>query len=249
MAGRKPENVKKRVFSALVCALLLLGCIFAVSCGAHGGNQDEAQMRLYFVRHGQTDTNVAGLLVGTSGDPQLTDEGRTMALQLGEGLSEIPFSAVYASPLTRAEDKAALILQGAGKTTLEIKETEDLRDISWGDAEGLTSAELAERFGITSNDQAFGETGDESFVSPIHAETKWAFYQRFDRAISSIIEEQNRSGNILIVAHSSIDFWLQEKFPEEAGKGLDNCSVSVVEISETGEMELVEYNNTEYLNQ
>ena len=49
--------------------------------------------------------------------------------------------------------------------------------------------------------------------------------------------------------HSSIDFWLQEKFPEEAGKGLDNCSVSVVEISETGKMKLVEYNNTEYLNQ
>ncbi|HQU00668.1 MAG TPA: histidine phosphatase family protein, partial [Acidimicrobiales bacterium] len=60
---------------------------------------------IIFVRHGQTTTNAAGLLVGRA-DPALTELGERQARSLGFALDSV--HEVWTSPLSRARRTAEL---------------------------------------------------------------------------------------------------------------------------------------------
>ena len=98
--------------------------------------------RLYLVRHGATQLSAEGRFAGAIG-VDLSDEGRWQAAQLGERLRREGFTAAYSSPLTRAADTASVIA-GAGGLTVEVRD--GLREISHGHWEGLTRAEVEQRF-------------------------------------------------------------------------------------------------------
>lgn len=68
-------------------------------------------MKLYLVRHGQSEGNVKQLWYGSS-DLPLTALGREQARRAGEKLRDIPLSVCYVSPLIRARDTAELALAG-----------------------------------------------------------------------------------------------------------------------------------------
>lgn len=231
----------KRIVQIIVVVLFW---VFLFS-GAH--LQIKEGVTIYFVRHGQTDTNVAGLLVGTSGNSALTKTGEEMAKNLGTGLQNVTFDAVYSSPLQRAVDTAFLVLEGADQNEIEVIKIDGLKDISWGDAEGMTAEEMYEYFGISSADEAFGDIWDQDFVSPIQAETKYDFCVRFEESIEEIVENADDGDTILVVAHSSMDFYFQKCFPDVAGNGVDNCSVTILQYS-SGDVELIDYNDVSYLN-
>lgn len=69
--------------------------------------------RVLLARHGQTETNRAGLFCGHS-ETQLTDLGRAQAAALGARLAETGLAAVYTSDFSRAADTAAIALAGRG---------------------------------------------------------------------------------------------------------------------------------------
>ena len=92
---------------------------------------------------------------------------------------------------------------------------------------------------------AFGDTDDADFVSPIHAETKYHFYQRFNNGMQQIIDDIKPGENVLVVAHSSMQFWLEKQFPEVQGQDIANLSVTVIKVNH-GKKELVEYNQVMY---
>ena len=71
-------------------------------------------MALIVVRHGRTEANASGLLLGHA-DPPLDDRGRTQALALATALP--PPARVVSSPLRRARQTA-----GAFGTSVEIDE-------------------------------------------------------------------------------------------------------------------------------
>ncbi|MCD8132288.1 MAG: histidine phosphatase family protein [Clostridiales bacterium] len=229
--------------------LIQIGVVI-VFCAAlfYGAARQNKVVTIYFVRHGQTDTNVAGLLVGTSGNPSLTENGIQMALTLGEGLQDVSFDAAYASTLQRACDTAVLVLEGAGQSDLAVVTLDGLKDISWGDAEGMTPEELYETFGVTTTEESFGPVDDAAFVSPAGAETAYDFCSRFENAVASIVDASENGDIVLVVAHSSMDFYFEKYFPEQAGTGVDNCSVTVLRY-DNGEAVLLEYNNVAYLQQ
>ncbi|MCD7838086.1 MAG: histidine phosphatase family protein [Clostridiales bacterium] len=58
-------------------------------------------MKLYLVRHGETDWNRANKVLGRTDIP-LNETGRRQAKQLAERLSGIPLNLIYTSPLSRA---------------------------------------------------------------------------------------------------------------------------------------------------
>ena len=68
-------------------------------------------MKIYLVRHGQSEGNVRELWYGSS-DLPLTDLGRQQARDAGQKLRGMAFSACYASPLSRALDTAKLVMEG-----------------------------------------------------------------------------------------------------------------------------------------
>lgn len=227
--------MKKKFWIGLVGAVCVLGIVVSLF------GMLQRPSYIYMVRHGRTYANEQGLLMGGEGNAELTQEAVDQAKAVGQALSDVSFGKVYTSTLGRTIDTASYLLEGAGQENVDRQQMEALDDISWGDAEGYTKQEFMEKKQLDIFPDAFGSVDDADYVSPIHAETKYHFYQRFDKGMQQIIDDINPGENVLVVAHSSMQFWLEKQFPELEGQEIANLSVTVIKVSH-GKMELVEYN-------
>lgn len=107
---------------------------------------------LIFVRHGETDWNVEGRLQGQRDIP-LNDIGRGQAERNGRELAAFfakrriePASVAYAaSPLSRARDTMDLVRRELGLPAGGYELDDRLKELTFGDWEGFTIPELAER--------------------------------------------------------------------------------------------------------
>jgi probable phosphoglycerate mutase len=98
--------------------------------------------RLFLVRHGATARTAEDRFSGDVGI-ELSDEGRAQARALAQRLRPCPIGAIYASPLSRTAETAAII--GACHA-LPTVERDGLREIGHGRWEGLTRREVEARF-------------------------------------------------------------------------------------------------------
>lgn len=89
-------------------------------------------MKIYIIRHGETDWNKVRRLQGRSDIP-LNEEGRRLARITGEALSSVNFRCIYTSPLRRAKETAMLV---KGDRQIDVIEDERLQEISFGIYEG-----------------------------------------------------------------------------------------------------------------
>lgn len=231
--------MKKKFWIGLVGAV----CVLGIAVSLFGMLQRPSY--IYMVRHGRTYANEQGLLMGGDGNAELTPEAVDQAKAVGQALSDVSFDHAYTSTLGRTIDTASYLLEGAKQDDVARQQIRDLDDISWGDAEGYTRQQFMEENNLDEFPDAFGDTDDADFVSPIHAETKYHFYQRFDNGMQQIIDAIKPGENVLVVAHSSMQFWLEKQFPELEGQDIANLSVTVIKVSH-GKMELVEYNQVMY---
>ena len=99
-------------------------------------------LELFLVRHGETESNRRGLALGRA-DLRLNDQGRWQIGRLAEALKSQPFTAIYSSPLARTMATAEAI---AAEQSLEVQAESGLIEMDIGEAEGLTFAEVRERF-------------------------------------------------------------------------------------------------------
>jgi len=98
---------------------------------------------IYLVRHGETDWNRARRIQGSTDIP-LNDTGRAQAAATGNLLARRSWSAVYASPLARAYETAAIIADELGlPAPVPVPE---IVERNYGAAEGLTGAEIEQRY-------------------------------------------------------------------------------------------------------
>lgn len=231
--------MKKKFWIGLVGAV----CVLGIAVSLFGMLQRPSY--IYMVRHGRTYANEQGLLMGGDGNAELTPEAVDQAKAVGQALSDVSFDHAYTSTLGRTIDTASYLLEGAKQDDVARQQIRDLDDISWGDAEGYTRQQFMEENNLDEFPDAFGDTDDADFVSPIHAETKYHFYQRFNNGMQQIIDDIKPGENVLVVAHSSMQFWLEKQFPELEGQDIANLSVTVIKVSH-GKMELVEYNQVMY---
>lgn len=231
--------MKKKFWIGLVGAVCVLGIVVSLFGMA------QRPSYIYMVRHGRTYANEQGLLMGGDGNADLTPEAVEQAKTVGQALSDVSFDHAYTSTLGRTIDTASYLLEGAKQDDVARQQIRDLDDISWGDAEGYTRQQFMEENNLDEFPDAFGDTDDADFVSPIHAETKYHFYQRFNNGMQQIIDDIKPGENVLVVAHSSMQFWLEKQFPELEGQDIANLSVTVIKVSH-GKMELVEYNQVMY---
>lgn len=64
---------------------------------------------LYLLRHGESKANADRIFAARKIDPPLTERGIKQAIMQAEALKEMEFSAIYASPLLRAQHTANII--------------------------------------------------------------------------------------------------------------------------------------------
>lgn len=94
--------------------------------------------KLYFIRHGESVSNLITQFAGSL-DMPLTEKGRAQAAVTAEFLREVSFSAVYASDLMRAYDTGLTVAQSQN---IPIYGLEQLREIYAGGWEGKQYSDL-----------------------------------------------------------------------------------------------------------
>jgi probable phosphoglycerate mutase len=97
---------------------------------------------VWLLRHGETEWNVEGRMQGHNDSP-LTDYGLAAARAVARRLLNAAPSVIYTSDLGRAHRTAEEI---AGATQVPVRTEARLREKNNGIFEGLTQAEVAERY-------------------------------------------------------------------------------------------------------
>ena len=93
------------------------------------------------IRHGETEWNTLGKFQGCT-DIELSKEGIKQAVVLKNRLKG-DFEYIYSSPLSRAFETAKILASGTDKGVIVAPE---IREINFGEWEGLTVHEIAEKY-------------------------------------------------------------------------------------------------------
>lgn len=188
-------------------------------------------LRVYFLRHGQTTSSRANLFCGAL-DPELTPDGWAMAEAFAAAYRATPWTAIYTSPLGRARATAEPLARACG-LTVDVRD--GLREIAYGAWEGRT-VEDVER---TDHDAHLRWTADPGWHPPTGGETAVTIATR---ALAVVEEVQHRhaDGHVLFVAHkATIRIVLCSLLGIDVGRfryrlGCPVGSVSVVEFGANG---------------
>lgn len=139
-------------------------------------------LTLYLIRHGQTEWSLSGQHTGQT-DLPLTPAGEIQASRLAPILSAIEFSAVYMSPLRRAQRTCELA--GLSKNA---QVEPDLVEWNYGNYEGLTSVEI----------HADNPMWELFADGAPNGESPQEVSDRADRLISRL---DSHSGNVALFSH------------------------------------------------
>ena len=90
-------------------------------------------MKLFFVRHGQSEANVVRVFSNRGIKHGLTEKGRQQAVEVANSLSEYPIDTIYSSTLLRAKQTASAISE---KLSIPYTATPSLLEIDFGILEG-----------------------------------------------------------------------------------------------------------------
>lgn len=129
-------------------------------------------MELFLARHGETESNAAGRVLGGGGDSPLTAKGIRQAEELGREIRGIMFDAVYSSPLGRALDTAGIAFRRKVRPILDKR----LAEIGLGEMEGLTWEDVLRDYPQSS----LFMTDPAAYVPPPDGETLPAMMRRVD---------------------------------------------------------------------
>lgn len=148
--------------------------------------------RLFLVRHGETDWNAAKRYLGQT-DLPLNVTGRRQVEHLAQELREVNFLRCYTSDLIRARQTASTILQDHS-TDLIIEPA--LREASFGNWEGLTYAEVCNKYPL----EATSWIDSEGLIAPGGGESLEDLKERLTNWLEDLYAEDSE-GNILVVTH------------------------------------------------
>lgn len=152
--------------------------------------------RLILVRHGESIGNALRMLLGHA-DLDLSDLGYRQAEATAEALGGEKIDVIYSSDLLRAYNTA---VPNAKRRGLEIIPSVNLREVSLGEWEGKTVAEVLEMYGDMYEKDWLGGFG--TFRFPGGESTREAgerFYAECEK-----IADSNPDKTIFIAAHAAV---------------------------------------------
>ena len=145
-------------------------------------------MRIYFLRHGETDWNVQKRLQGQT-DIALNSNGVRQATLWRPFFDGIHLSGLYSSSLSRAMETAVLA------THRPPCIIEDLGERHYGEWEGR------EWHDIAGNDPDFDQRWRRADSKPPGGESRLEMQARVYRAMDSIVASHDADAELLIVGH------------------------------------------------
>lgn len=183
-------------------------------------------MKIYLIRHGETDWNLQGRFQGREDIP-LNETGIKQAQRCGEAFRGETFQAVITSPLIRAKKTAQIIAECVDIDTVIIEK--DIIERDFSKVSGMTPKER------------------EAFYASGEIDDKEPFEDLCKRMLSCIKKyaEQYREGSIIMVSHgASINSVLASLSGGTTGTGkiiLKNTCINIIKYNKN-QINLGEYN-------
>ena len=151
-------------------------------------------MRLYIVRHGETDWNKARRVQGFSDIP-LNEYGRHLARETAEGMKDIPFDLAYTSPLVRARETAEIILAGRD---IPLIESNGIKEMGFGEYEGMCISGKEKALESEAFKKFFIDTGN--FVPAKGGESIADIMERTGQFLKELCENQALQGKQILLS-------------------------------------------------
>ncbi|HEY6806984.1 MAG TPA: histidine phosphatase family protein [Pyrinomonadaceae bacterium] len=152
-------------------------------------------LKIFFLRHGQTELSREDTFCGSGLDPELTSEGLKMAQAFAEAYKETKWQAIFTSVLRRTITTAGPLLD---LIQANSRPRSELNEIAYGQWEGLTKETVNQKF----HDDYIKWLADPAWHSPTGGETAVAMAQRALKLMGEISEEF-ADGNVLVVSHKA----------------------------------------------
>lgn len=173
-------------------------------------------MRVWVIRHGESETNRDGLWTGWL-DVPLTDKGREDAVAARRVLSGVPFDRIYTSDLQRAKTTAELAIPGC-----QYEQKPILREINVGNLAGKPLSAVMDQNNRPMNCDGYGSFGGE---------TTEAFSNRVATFMRSL--ESEDCENIAVFSHGGflrkfLDLVVGTELPRKH-ICCNNCAVAIFE--------------------
>jgi len=195
-------------------------------------------LKIYLVRHGETSYNADGNRYCGITDVELTEKGRRQAGDLASLLKEIPFDAVYSSPLQRARLTAATAVPHAS-----VQVDQRLIELDFGNWEGKTRAEFIEEA-----PEVWDSWNKDPEKHPAGGcgESAGQLLERLQDFMAEL-HKNHPSGNVLLVAHNAVNRFLLASMLEVPLRNYrklvqENSSLTIVGYEETEGYSLLKLN-------
>ncbi|KAF6014182.1 hypothetical protein HII13_000527 [Brettanomyces bruxellensis] len=146
-------------------------------------------IRIFVVRHGQTEWNITRRMQGHHDIP-LNETGKKQAALLGKELRDYDFDFVITSDLTRCLQTLGNVL-GKKLEDANLKKTKNFRERYMGDVEGMYIDDARKKYGASFRDR--GETKEE-------------LISRLSKEWNNLLEESKEKDykNVLMCAHGGV---------------------------------------------
>lgn len=203
-------------------------------------------MKIYMIRHGETDWNKERKLQGQIDIP-LNEFGRTLAEETRPALKDISFDLAITSPLGRAKETAQIVL---GDRQIPLIEDVRIREMGFGEFEGLHCK--GEKYDIP--DPNFHKFYDdpEHYIPPKGGESFSDVSHRLQEFLNELLSNKElEDKTILLSTHGAAlcgILQLMEQRPQSDfwGKGVHkNCAVTLAEVKD-GQIQIHWENVTYY---
>jgi broad specificity phosphatase PhoE len=140
---------------------------------------------IYFVRHGESEANVAGIAAGGGLDVGLTENGKYQAQKVGEDLKGKKIDLIVSSPMKRAYNTAVIVAQTIGYDLDKIVVNKLFAERHLGDLTGIKNELM--------------KTYYDAGMLPPSVETTDALYKRIIEGLEWL--KSLEAEKILLVSH------------------------------------------------
>ncbi|NJL45748.1 MAG: histidine phosphatase family protein [Leptolyngbyaceae cyanobacterium SM2_3_12] len=187
-------------------------------------------LRLYLLRNAETDYCLTGRYCSRD-RVNLTERGQQMADYFAKTYHQLPWNAIFCSPLHHAIETIRPLCQA---TNLDFECRDGLRELSFGKWEGMSPAEVNVMF----HDNYIRWLADPAWNNPTQGEKGIQVARRSSDVLAEI-EEAYPDGNVLIVSHkATLRIMLCTLLGVDVGRYRDRLAMTVTAVSL---VELMEY--------
>jgi probable phosphoglycerate mutase len=192
-------------------------------------------LRIVLVRHGLSSFNQEHRIQGRDDLSALTEAGEVQARRTGKALAELPFAAVYSSPLRRASATTAALLARHGAAPAPVLD-DDLLEIDLAPWSGLLRSEV--RAVDPEQERRWREAPQTLELRRADGSTYFPVPELMEQAgrfADRLLARHGDDDTVLVVAHNAILRCLVLHLLGLPASGflrlrLDNASISVLNL-------------------